>query len=166
MTVEHRTISDPEIHEPKGISSATIDTVYVADGAGSGNFNKVTESVLDSSVQSKLNSTQDTVGIALPMSELAGSNYLIASFTGTLEDVNLVFAQNLTVSDPITLTLYVNGVAVGTPVVVNTNQSEGTVLNINTTAQAIASGQTYGVKASSIGVIPSENVAISFVTKG
>jgi len=34
--LEHSTIADPNIHEPKGVSSASNGTVYVADGAGSG----------------------------------------------------------------------------------------------------------------------------------
>ena len=36
--VEHNAITDPNIHEPKGVSSASSGTVYVADGAGSGNW--------------------------------------------------------------------------------------------------------------------------------
>lgn len=36
--VEHVAISDPEIHEPKNISTATTNEVYVADGAGSGSW--------------------------------------------------------------------------------------------------------------------------------
>lgn len=36
MAVEHKNISDPNIHEPKGVSSAVAKTVYVADGLGSG----------------------------------------------------------------------------------------------------------------------------------
>lgn len=36
MTIQHAAIADPEIHEPKGVSTASIQKVYVADGAGSG----------------------------------------------------------------------------------------------------------------------------------
>ena len=36
--VEHVSITDPEIHEPKGASTATVDQVYIADGAGSGTW--------------------------------------------------------------------------------------------------------------------------------
>lgn len=35
---EHVDLTDPELHEPKGIASAAADTVYVANGAGSGTF--------------------------------------------------------------------------------------------------------------------------------
>jgi hypothetical protein len=36
MAQEHSTIADPDIHEPKGIAAAPLDSVYVANGAGSG----------------------------------------------------------------------------------------------------------------------------------
>jgi len=43
MTIEHSLISDPNIHEPKGVSTAVAGTVYVADGGGSGSFTNVDE---------------------------------------------------------------------------------------------------------------------------
>ena len=36
MAIEHSTITDPDIHEPKGVAAAAAGTVYIADGAGSG----------------------------------------------------------------------------------------------------------------------------------
>lgn len=36
--VEHASLTDPEIHEPKGVASASQGEVYVADGVGSGNW--------------------------------------------------------------------------------------------------------------------------------
>lgn len=38
MSIEHRLITDPEIHEPKGASTAAAGTIYVADGLGSGTW--------------------------------------------------------------------------------------------------------------------------------
>lgn len=38
MAIEHDSIVDSELHEPKGVASAALNTVYVADGAGSGNW--------------------------------------------------------------------------------------------------------------------------------
>ena len=35
---EHSVITDPDIHEPKGVASAASGHTYVADGAGSGNW--------------------------------------------------------------------------------------------------------------------------------
>lgn len=34
----HRELTDPQLHEPKGASTAAAGTVYVADGEGSGVF--------------------------------------------------------------------------------------------------------------------------------
>lgn len=42
MSIQHSAITDPNIHEPKGAASASADTVYVADGAGSGDWQAVT----------------------------------------------------------------------------------------------------------------------------
>lgn len=39
MTVDHDTLTDPELHEPKGTASAAANAVFIADGAGSGAFN-------------------------------------------------------------------------------------------------------------------------------
>ncbi len=39
--IEHSTITDPKIHEPKGIAAATADQIYVADGAGSGDWTDI-----------------------------------------------------------------------------------------------------------------------------
>ena len=40
MAIEHVAITNPNIHEPKNIATAALDTVYHADGAGSGTFKK------------------------------------------------------------------------------------------------------------------------------
>lgn len=37
----HVSITDPDIHEPKGISTATQGQVYVADGLGSGSWTTI-----------------------------------------------------------------------------------------------------------------------------
>lgn len=36
MSVQHSAITDPNIHEPKGVAAAASGAIYVADGAGSG----------------------------------------------------------------------------------------------------------------------------------
>jgi hypothetical protein len=36
MATEHKLITDPNIHEPKGVASAGAGQVYIADGAGGG----------------------------------------------------------------------------------------------------------------------------------
>jgi hypothetical protein len=48
MAVEHVNITDPELHEPKGVAAASADTVYVANGSGSGTWQKVDADSFDS----------------------------------------------------------------------------------------------------------------------
>jgi hypothetical protein len=38
MTIQHKLITDPDIHEPKGTSTALTQQVYVANGTGSGSW--------------------------------------------------------------------------------------------------------------------------------
>lgn len=38
MTIQHAIITDPDIHEPKGVVAAAAGKVYLSDGAGSGSW--------------------------------------------------------------------------------------------------------------------------------
>jgi len=38
MTIQHKLIADADLHEPKGVASASSGKVYVADGTGSGSW--------------------------------------------------------------------------------------------------------------------------------
>lgn len=38
MPVTHASLTDPELHEPKGVSTALAGQIYVADGSGSGDW--------------------------------------------------------------------------------------------------------------------------------
>ena len=46
MSVEHKDITDNNIHEPKGCSTATANRVYVANGAGTGSWKKIDTTAL------------------------------------------------------------------------------------------------------------------------
>lgn len=50
MAVEHSTITDPDIHEPKGVAAATVGQLYVASGAGSGTWTTPSLNTIDTSV--------------------------------------------------------------------------------------------------------------------
>jgi hypothetical protein len=39
--IQHSTLTDPNLHEPKGISTAAANTVYMANGSGSGTYTNV-----------------------------------------------------------------------------------------------------------------------------
>ena len=41
MSIEHKNITDPNIHEPKGAAAASVGQVYVSNGAGSGTWKRL-----------------------------------------------------------------------------------------------------------------------------
>ena len=49
-TIEHKDLPDNLLHEPKGASTASANTVYVADGEGTGSFENVPVAALDITV--------------------------------------------------------------------------------------------------------------------
>jgi len=75
---EHSVITDPNIHEPKGASTAAADTVYVSDGAGSGTWQKLGTASVDDTEFLNINeftvcgwmadiSTADVIYLPVPM---------------------------------------------------------------------------------------------------
>lgn len=45
MTIQHKDLSGSDLHEPKGIETATSGEVYVANGSGSGSWDNVLAAV-------------------------------------------------------------------------------------------------------------------------
>lgn len=62
MAVAHNTITDPNIHEPKGVASAAVNTHYAANGAGSGTWQKIQPNELDG-ITSDAGLTNHRVGV-------------------------------------------------------------------------------------------------------
>jgi len=62
--VEHRDLTGADLHEPKGVASAAADSVYAADGAGSGAWTDVSSLISSSGVAV---SGQASHGDALPL---------------------------------------------------------------------------------------------------
>lgn len=49
MTIQHKDIPDDQLHEPKGAADAANKAVFIADGAGSGSFARLTPADIDNS---------------------------------------------------------------------------------------------------------------------
>lgn len=78
MAIEHKVIPEADLHEPKGVSTATIDTSYRSDGAGSGSWkrdsysdhgdmnitNNATATAVTAAVDATLNTDTDYVKIS------------------------------------------------------------------------------------------------------
>ena len=81
--IEHNELPDELLHEPKGASTAVAGTVYVADGAGSGSFQKLPTTSLNISPVSIQDITPSTIDSTVSLS----GDTLSQAADGTLTDV-------------------------------------------------------------------------------
>lgn len=109
--IEHPTITDPLIHEPKGISTAAANRVYLSDGVGSGSWSRVPPTALTDSVTA--------FGSQILQVQLIGTQTYPTSETWTNVLLNTVVQNDISASlntNTITLpsgTYIVDGVVMG-----------------------------------------------------
>ncbi len=85
--IEHSTITDPNIHEPKGVAAATADQVYVSDGAGSGDWTDLADLVTSTSV--------GTLGDFIHVKQESNTPESIPATTWTQRTLNTVKTNNI-----------------------------------------------------------------------
>lgn len=73
---EHNTITDPNLHEPKGVAAAAINTVYVANGAGSGTWKVLEEGSLNAAIETGVLAQAQTNILAGTLSILRAETFL------------------------------------------------------------------------------------------
>lgn len=123
----HSTITDPHIHEPKGVSAAVANKVYRSDGSGSGSWvypeaygltyfvNIATPNTLTyPSTYTKVAPTTTAGGNAREVTEATTARL---TYTGTPTRlftvmVNVSMSQSVGAARDVRLKLYKNGVAV------------------------------------------------------
>lgn len=113
MAIEHVNIPDGERHEPKGISTATADQLYAANGSGSGVWREVP--FVFSSVLPDV-SAPSFVLIPIPF------NCIIQSIKYTLGGAITVANSTITVTRG-------GGSAMGTQVIAYSGSAEGTTFS-------------------------------------
>lgn len=142
--VQHSNLTDPNLHEPKGVSTATADQVYISNGSGSGNWRNVnripgtgwgqySNSVYTGSTYLTINATGVIIpfdtntdvtqlpitlsGSTSPLMDLATERLLFVS-AGDMHSITLSYFINSTTGSPtfmdITLYTSTDGVTYGT----------------------------------------------------
>ena len=119
----HSSLTGADLHESKGTDTASADTVFVADGAGSGSYQKVPADAIDTSTILNLNEYYLSIKITdlptasnvyLPVMEDATLINAWSVISGAISgaDTNLNFTRNG--SDAIgTITIAHSGSATG-----------------------------------------------------
>lgn len=136
MTIQHEDITDPFVHEPKGAAAAVADTVYVADGAGSGTWEKITEDSLDAAVETGILAqvqTDITAGtITLPTFPEFIIKGVIADVS-TAETIYFPIPADVTVREVVTV---LEGAITSADSIITVKNNAGTSMGTITVAEA------------------------------
>jgi hypothetical protein len=95
MPATHSTETDPDLHEPKGAASATADTTYHSDGAGTGTWKYPIF----------------TLTVLIDDLSTSDSEYVVVPYDATLVKAYSVIKNAITTPDA-TISLEANAVAV------------------------------------------------------
>lgn len=87
--IEHSELPDNLLHEPKGASTAAAGTVYVADGAGSGSFQKLPTTSLNITIPTVTAATHSAVDGTVDLDGSALSQVADGSLTDIPSLVNI-----------------------------------------------------------------------------
>jgi hypothetical protein len=100
MAVEHKDLTGDQLHEPKGVETAPVGTVYTADGIGSGSWSAPTSAINNPNLFS-MEQRFDDLGTA-------GSILFNVPYKSELTAVNILLYASIDVDTVITI--YINGV--------------------------------------------------------
>ena len=157
--VNHSTLTDPYLHEPKGVAAASLGSVYFADGAGSGDWEHLAHYVggyvafdAASPTTQVLTTTLAPLNPTFALAENSGFTALAAPNARLRYDepeamiANVSFAVSLrhtgSVDHDIELALYKNGTAVAGAHVIQT-ASNSSWQNMSLTGQVELNATDY-----------------------
>lgn len=155
MAIQHELITDPKIHEPKGASTASASTVYVANGSGSGAWSTLTTSSLpmsdiETDIQTKLNDgTIDVKGRFYLIGEISNVSaaeniYIPIIRSCTVIGARFTLGGAITVADATVNVLAASGSNMGTSVTIPfTGSAEGTSVAFTATSNNVLTGPTW-----------------------
>lgn len=128
MAIEHVNIPDGERHEPKGASTATVDQVYAADGAGSGAWREIpyTDTVIMADVS---NPSFEIIPIPVNVK---------------IQSIRFVLHSAITLADStITVTRGGDSASLGTQVIAFTGSAEGTTFDMTPSGNNTLTASTH-----------------------
>ena len=113
MTVNHKDLTGAALHERKGVAAAGASQVYVANGSGSGTWQKISTSEIDATFK---NSNKIVLNMEVDDLSAAESHFIVSPLAGDIEKIWCVLDSAIALADT-TLTAEIGGVAVTNGVV-------------------------------------------------
>lgn len=147
MALEHKDLTGDQLHEPKGADAAADGTVYVADGAGSGDWEDPTATVYNKNIYSLITTMTDL--------GTASSVYFHVPVKSRIRSYSILIYG--AISADTLFSPYVNGVAIADT---ETVESAGTAAGQVTVHTVVSSSD---MAANSIVRIDSNGAAASTV---
>lgn len=142
-TVEHKNLTGVDLHESKGVSTAAINTAYIANGAGSGTWVNPLASVN--------NANRTAITVNVPDISTGQSVFVCAPLTGKVSKVFVTLYGTIATANSI-VTAKINGVPIGG-------------LSITCTAAGSVAGTSFSGTSSSANSVAAGG-AIEIITDG
>lgn len=141
MTINHKDIVDPDIHEPKGIGSASASTVYKADGAGAGSWVKITSGMVDASSIKNVNTS--ILNTILTDVSTASDVYIVVPFACTVTKCYSALQATINTADSVvTLKIGATPMTGGTMTITASGSAPGDIDSCTPTANnTLTAGQ-------------------------
>lgn len=119
----HADLTGAELHEPKGAASAAVNTVYVADGAGSGTWKTLEAGSMNTGSVKNVNKLY----LAGTLADVSTASALMfaSPVDGTVSKVTLVLGGTLTGADATVTVKNKDGSTMGTATVAFTGSAKG-----------------------------------------
>lgn len=154
MTIQHKDLSGSDLHEPKGIETATAGEVYVANGSGSGSWDNVLTDVKNLNKFYR-EATLTDVGTA------GDNRYLIVPDNCTLTKVRAVLDDVISTTDCV-ISFYRAGILLGQTMTLSAAGSAAGVTHTLTLSPtySFTTGQTLELRSDGG---PSNTQVVNFV---
>jgi hypothetical protein len=138
----HSALTGTDLHEPKGVEAATADEVYVADGAGSGTWQKITgDSLDDTDIQ---NPNNVYINAVLPDVSTPSSILVPAPSGCTFESAVLVLGAAITTANASVTFVRNDAASFGSAVtIVQAASAEGTTFTFTATTNQTITAPGY-----------------------
>jgi hypothetical protein len=148
----HSALTGTDLHEPKGIASASVNTGYFADGAGSGTWQKVTASNIDTTSIKNINQRYYT--LTIPDICTADRILFPVPESSSLTSVRGVISAAITVAN-CGLTLTKNGgTTLGTGTVLFTGSAKGDTYVMTPSANSLVANDYIEIVTDGAGTGP------------
>lgn len=123
--VAHADLTGANLHEPKGADSASADTVYIADGLGSGTWDKIGADQIDTTTIFNLN--KFSLAVTFPDIGTSSSIYVPISVDCILKKVTTAIQASIAGSNTVLTVANYAGTTIGTITIAYTGSAAGDI---------------------------------------